>query len=354
MTKNMKMPTRQLGKNGPQVCAIGYGAMGMGAFYGKTDEQEALDALTWAADNGATFWDTADIYGTSEATIGKWFASTGRRKEIFLATKFGGRDLTPGSSGQPNNQPEYQRYRIETAFKTLQTDHIDLFYQHRIDPKVPVEVVMEGFRPYIEAGKISWIGLSECTAATLERAKAVPGVGERVVAAQMEFSPFELTLEKDGFLDAARKLGVAIVAYSPLGRGMITGRFKSPKDFEEGDFRVTLPRFSEENFPKNVQLVEKFQQVAQKYSATPGQIALAWILAEHPDFIPIPGSRGIPRLEENMAAAKIKLAPEDVKQLRAHVESADVVGTRYTEAGMQSTVGNCIPLAEWKGSQSSA
>ncbi|GLB39270.1 putative aldo keto reductase [Lyophyllum shimeji] len=343
-------PTRNLGKNGPSVSVIGLGAMGMGAFYGSSDEKQSLDTLTYAADRGVTFWDTADIYGTSEKIIGKWFAQTGRRSEIFLATKFGSMDLREGGDrSKPNSKPEYIHRQIQNSLKDLQTDHIDLYYQHRVDPEVPIEIVLETLRPFVENGTIRWIGLSEPSIATLKRAKAVKGVGDKVIAAQMEFSPFELSVEKTGFADAINEAGMAVVAYSPLGRGMVTGRFRSPKDFEPGDFRTYAPRFSEENFPKNLKVVDELQKIGEKYSATTSQITLAWILAEHPNFIPIPGVRNAERLEENARGAELTLAPEDVKAIRAVVEAAEVAGERYPESFMKSVVGDCIPLSEWNG-----
>ncbi|CCM00122.1 uncharacterized protein FIBRA_02149 [Fibroporia radiculosa] len=344
-------PTRQLGRNGPIVSAIGFGSMGIGAFYGNTDMDEAFRTLTYAADRGVTFWDTADMYGASEAVLGKWFIETGRRSEIFLATKWGGRDQTPGADpSKPNSKPSYIQHQLEKSLKDLKTDWIDLYYQHRVDPNVPIEVVLETLRPYVEGGKVKYIGLSECGIDVMKRARSVPGIGERVIACQMEFSPFELSLEKSGFVTAARELGVAVVAYSPLGRGLITGRYKSRADFDEDDRRLAFPRFSEAHFPKNLVLVDKFRAVANKYESTPGQIALAWILAEHPDFVPIPGTRSVTLLEENAKAAEIQLSSDDVKEIRATVEAAEVQGTRYPEEylkfGMKD---NCILLSEWKG-----
>jgi aryl-alcohol dehydrogenase-like predicted oxidoreductase len=218
-------PTRQLGRNGPFVSAIGFGAMGVGAFYGESDENNTQATLTRAADRGVTFWDTSDYYGTSETSIGSWFSKTGRRSEIFLATKFGGRDERPGGDkSKPLSKPSYILHQLQASLKALQTDYIDLYYQHRVDHDVPIEVVMETLRPAVENGTIKYLGLSECSLDTLRRAKAVPGIGEKVIAAQMEFSPFELYLEKTGFAAAAKELGVAIVAYSPLCRGLVSGR----------------------------------------------------------------------------------------------------------------------------------
>jgi aryl-alcohol dehydrogenase-like predicted oxidoreductase len=346
-------PTRQLGKNGPTVSVIGFGAMGIGDFYGKTNVEEAHATLSYAADRGVTFWDTSDMYRTSEVVLGKWFAKTGRRSEIFLATKWGARDMSKDSPAptKPNSMPSYILERLNNSLKDLQTDYIDLYYQHRVDPRVPIEVVLETLKPAVEKGTVRYIGLSECSIETLKRAKAVPGIGDKVVAAQVEFSPFELGIEKNGFAQAAKELGVAIVGYSPLCRGLVSGRFRSRADFEEGDHRLTMPRFSEENFPKNLELVDKFKEIADRKGASSSQIALAWILAEHPDFFPIPGCKNAERLEENAKGAEIKLTEEEIKEIRNFAEEAEaqVSGDRYNQAASASLEGNCIPLEEWKG-----
>ncbi|KAG6908481.1 hypothetical protein DXG01_004484 [Tephrocybe rancida] len=342
------LPTRKLGTNGPTVSAIGFGAMSMGAAYGKVDEEEAFITLTHAADRGMTFWDTADIYGDSEKLLGRWFSQTGRRSDIFLATKFGAYDLDVCDFNKPNSKPAYIRRRLENSLADLQTDYIDLYYQHRVDPEVPIEVVLETLRPFLEIGTIKWIALSEVSAATVRRAKAVKGVGEKVIAAQMEFSPFELSIEKNGFVDAIKEAGMAVVAYSPLARGLVTGKFRSRKDFEEGDMRLTRPKFSEENFPKNLKVVDALHKIGEKHGATGSQVTLAWILAEHPNFVPIPGSRNAQRLEENARGAEITLSKEDLEEIRSLVESAEVAGGRYPSSIIEST-GDCIPLSAWTG-----
>ncbi|KAF8884458.1 NADP-dependent oxidoreductase domain-containing protein [Infundibulicybe gibba] len=330
-------PTRQLGRNGPTVSALGFGAMGIGAFYGPSNDEECIKTLTYAADRGITFWDTADVYGTSETFLGKWFTETGRRDEIFLATKF-------GAGRSPNSKPDYIRGQLAKSLANLKTDHIDLYYQHRVDPDVPIEIVLQTLQPFVEKGQVRWIGLSECSAETLRRARAVPGVGEKVVAAQMEFSPFELGIEKTGFAAAAEEAGVAVVVYSPLSRGLVTGEYRSPADFAENDYRRMMPRFSPENFPKNLRVTDKLRDIAAKYNATPSQITLAWILAEHKNFVPIPGTRSIKRLEENAHGAEITLSAEDVSAIRAVAENADVAGARYSALPQ----GDCIPLSQWK------
>ncbi|KAI5123181.1 hypothetical protein M0805_003948 [Coniferiporia weirii] len=347
MSSILKIPMRRLGANGPMVSAIGLGTMGIGLFYGKTDEKAAYDALTYAADRGMTFWDCADIYGVAELTLARWFANTGRRSEIFLATKFGAWD-PEGTFGVLNSSPSYIKFALERSLQRLGTDYIDLYYQHRVDPDVPIEVVLETLREPVEKGVIRWIGLSECSAQTLRRARVVQGVGERIIAAQMEFSPFSLDIERNGVSDAAREGGIGIVAYSPLGRGMATGSYRSRADFAADDLRLVLPRFSEENFPKNLELADKLKFFADKYRATPGQVTLAWILAEN--YIPIPGCRSTARVEENARGAELILEQEDVRAIRALVEAADVIGERYNSGLLLDSIrGECISLEEWKG-----
>ncbi|KAJ6578895.1 NADP-dependent oxidoreductase domain-containing protein [Mycena vulgaris] len=343
-----QFPTRQLGANGPIVSSLGFGTMGIGAYYGKTDKAEAFKTLSRAADINLTFWDTADIYGDSEEVLGEWFAQTGRRAEIFLATKFGAIDLrddAPKKAFAPCSDPAYIVQAFARSLARLQTSYVDLYYQHRVDKDVPIEVVLETLRPFVEGRQIRWLGLSECSAATLRRAKAVKGIGERVVAVQMEYSPFDLEIETNGLLEAARETGVGVVAYSPLGRGLLTGKYRSREDFEEGDYRRTLPRFSEENFPKNLALVDHLQSIADKHRATSGQVTLAWILAEHPDFFPIPGTRSVARLEENARGAEIALPAEDVEAIRGWATAADIKGARKRAEHMSD--GECIELAEW-------
>ncbi|TDL15047.1 Aldo/keto reductase [Rickenella mellea] len=347
-----KVPTRQLGRNGPKVSAIGLGTMGMGAFYGKTDNDEAFETLTYAADRGMTFWDCADIYGDAETKIGEWLKKTGRRSEIFLASKFGSVDIRTNvldPTNPPISTPSYIKFAFNRTMKNLGVEYLDLYYQHRVDPKVPIEVVLESLREFVDSGKVHWIGLSECSAATLRRAKAVPGVGDKVIAVQMEYSPFSLDIEKSGFVKVAEELGVAVVAYSPLGRGLVSGRYRSRADFDADDVRLWLPRFTEENFPKNLVLTDMIKSIGERYHSSSSQITLAWILASYSYMFPIPGSRGIKRVEENAGGADIKITEEDVLAIRKLSEEADVGGERYPEMIMKTMEGNCIPLAEWKG-----
>jgi len=286
-----------------------------------------LDAVY---DSGCTFWDTADIYGDNEELIGKWFKKTGKRNEIFLATKFGG-----GNSGESGRMiradPEYVHEAFNKSLSKLGVDSINLYYLHRADRTVPIEHTVAAMAELVKAGKVKYLGLSEISASTLRRAHAVHPIS----AIQVEYSPFTLNIESIGLLKAARELGVKIVAYSPLGRGLLTGRYKSPDDFGEGDFRKFVPRYSKENFPNILKLADGLKEIGKKYNATAGQIALAWVLAQGEDFIPIPGTTRLKNLKENMEAGKIKLSPEDVQAVRRVAGNANAdQGDRYPEAYM--------------------
>ncbi|TDL15043.1 Aldo/keto reductase [Rickenella mellea] len=349
----IEVPSRQLGRNGPIVSALGFGAMGIGAFYGKTDKDEAFKALTHAADCGMTFWDCADIYGGTEAALGNWFNRTGRRNEIFLATKFGARDPTKAihdsSLSSPNSKPSYIREALKRSLEKLGGDYIDLYYQHRVDPNVPIEIVLETLREFVDNGKVKWIGLSECSIDTMRRAKAVPGIGEKVIAAQMEFSPFCLDIIKSGFLQAARELGVTIVAYSPLGKGMISGRYRCRSDFDADDIRLLFPRFSEENFSRNLILADSVKAISEKYNATPSQITLSWIMSAYPDFIPIPGCRTVERVQENAGSVSVALTDDDIEDISKLSEDADVGGERLPSNLLTNVRGDCLLLGDWNG-----
>ncbi|CAA7270045.1 unnamed protein product [Cyclocybe aegerita] len=344
-------PLRTLGKNGPAVTPVGLGLMAIGAHYGAPSTQEEVDTLlTHAVKVGARFWDTSDVYGDSQNKIGNWLAhNSDQRKNIFLCTKYGYCRLpTENTFSGACSDPAYVPQALEASLAALQTDYIDLYYQHRVDPKVPIEVVLESLRPAVESGKVRWLGLSECSVDTLKRAKKVKGLGEKVIAVQLEYSPFTLDVEKNGMADACKELGVSLVAYSPLGRGLVSGRYRSRADLDPQDGRLWLPRFSEENFHKNLLIVDKLKAVADRIGCTPSQVTLAWILAEHPDWAVIPGSRSIDRLEENTKASEVVLSPEDVKHLRKLVEEAEVAGNRYMDSLMGETYANSLPLAEWR------
>jgi len=301
--------------------------MGISAFYGKPlPDEERLKILDAVYENGCTMWDTADVYADSEELIGKWFKRTGKRNEIFLATKFGLRSGVPGRT--VNGDPDYVHRAFESSLSRLGVDSVELYYLHRPDPKVPIEKTVGAMAELVKAGKLKYIGLSECSVSTLRRAHAV----HPITALQVEYSPFTLDIEdeKVGLLKTARELGIAIVAYSPLGRGLITGQYKSPDDFEEGDFRRMVPRYSKENFPNILKLADGLKKIGERHNATAGQVALAWLLAQGPDVVPIPGTTKIDRLKENLGAVNVTLTPEELEEVRKVADSADHVnGARY-------------------------
>ncbi|EIN05498.1 Aldo/keto reductase [Punctularia strigosozonata HHB-11173 SS5] len=348
MSSTKPFPTRKLA--GEDVSAIGYGAMGIGNIaYGTSQSEDErlkvrfrptfLDALY---ESGCTFWDTANIYGDSEDLIGKWFAKTGLRSKIFLATKFGiGFEFENGVCGKP----EYARQSCETSLKRLGIDTIDLYYLHRPDPTVPIEETVLALKELVKEGKVRHIGLSEPSAATLRRAHAI----HPIAAVQVEYSPFTLDIEdpKINLLATARELGVKIIAYSPIGRGLLTGRYKSPDDFEEGDFRKIVARYSAENFPNILRLVDGLAEIGKRHGATAGQVALAWLLAQGEDVIPIPGTTQLKYLKENLGAVDVKLTPEEVKEVKEIAHKADATqGDRYPPFMMKALFAD---TPEWKG-----
>ncbi|TFK47822.1 Aldo/keto reductase [Heliocybe sulcata] len=337
----MPLPTSRIGND--SVTAIGYGAMGIGSVaYGKADsEEERLKFLDALYESGCTNWDTANVYGDSEELIGKWFSKTGKRKEIFLATKGGVRPPQPNRL--VNGEAEYIKECIQTSLKKLQTDHIDLYYLHRADPTVPIEITVGAMAELVKVGKVKYLGLSEISAATLRRAHAVHPIS----AIQVEYSPFTLDIEdeKIGLLKAARELGVAVIAYSPLGRGLLTGRYKSPDDFEEDDFRSLIPRYSKENFPNILKIVDGLKAIGERHGATAGQVALAWLLAQGDDIIPIPGTKSLKYLKENLGAASVKLTKEEVAEVRVIAEKADAAqGFRYPPSMVDHLFTDTPPL----------
>ncbi|KAL2041262.1 hypothetical protein N7G274_006207 [Stereocaulon virgatum] len=323
-----QLPTRKLGKNGPEVTALGFGAMGLSAFYGAPEpDEERFKVLDRAYELGERNWDSADVYMDNEDLIGKWFKRTGKRDQIFLATKFSNH-FVDGQMAQ-RSDPEYVRQACEKSLQRLGIPTIDLYYCHRLDGKTPIEKTVEAMAQLKKEGKIKYLGLSEVSSTSLRRACKV----HHIDAVQIEYSPFTLDIESPeiALLKTCRELGVATIAYSPLGRGMLTGAYKSPADFEEGDFRKYAPRFSEENFPKNLKLADEIGAIAKKKGCTAGQLTLAWLLAQGDDIIPIPGTKKIKYLEENMKALDIKLTKEEEKEIRKAVESAEVHGLRYPE-----------------------
>ncbi|KAF2460330.1 aldo-keto reductase [Lineolata rhizophorae] len=337
-----KFPQRKLGDE--LVSAIGLGCMGMSIVLSSgTNDEESLKVLTEAADMGITFWDTSDYYGpfTNEELIGRWFKETGRRDEIFLATKFAHK-IVDGRF-EVHGEPDHVKDACAASLKRLQTDRIDLYYQHRVDPKTPIEKTVEAMAQLKKEGKIRYLGLSECSARTLQRAHNV----HPIAAVQMEFSPFALEIEstQTNLLKTARELGVKIVAYSPLGRGFLTGNIKSRDDFDEMDRRKMFPRFSEENFAGNLRLVEALASIANEKGCTSGQLALAWVLAQGDDFIPIPGTKHVKYLKENAGALNVELSKEDDARIRKTIESVGgSKGARYPEPFLSHCFGDSPEL----------
>ncbi|GES74882.1 aldo/keto reductase [Rhizophagus clarus] len=324
------MSLRELDNTGVKISAIGLGCMGMSDFYGSFDEQENIDVLNRAIDLGCTFWDTSDIYGNGANEILLSKVLKDKRDKVFLCTKFGSLRDSNGAFIGASGKPEYVRQACERSLKRLGVDYIDLYYQHRMDPNTAIEDTVDALAKLVKEGKIKYIGLSECSADTLRRAYKV----HPIAAIQMEYSPWTLHIETNGIMEACRELGVTIVAYSPLGRGFLTGKYKSIDDFEPDDIRRSFPRFQGENFDKNLELVRKFEEFANKKGVTPGQLCLAWVLAQGDNIVAIPGTRRIKYLEENFESTKIHLTPEESSEIRQIINSIEITGTRYDEEQM--------------------
>ncbi|MNK27239.1 General stress protein 69 [compost metagenome] len=326
------MQTRTLGRNGPTVSALGLGCMGMSAFYGgRGSDAEATAVIHRALALGVTLLDTADMYGphTNEVLVGKAIAD--RRDQVFLATKFGIRmEPTDPRARNVDGRPEYVIAACEASLQRLGVDHIDLYYQHRVDPNVPIEDTVGAMARLVEQGKVRFLGLSEASAGTIRRAHAV----HPITAVQTEYSLWSRDPEDNGVLATVRELGIGFVPYSPLGRGFLTGAIRSPADFDADDYRRQSPRFQGENVDRNLALVDAVTAMANAKGVSPGQLALAWVLAQGQDLVPIPGTKRIAYLEENLGALQVTLSADEQARIDAIFPPDAAAGPRYAEAAM--------------------
>jgi aryl-alcohol dehydrogenase-like predicted oxidoreductase len=327
--KMFQVGKRRLGKDGPEVSAIGLGCMGMSEFYGSGSEQESIATIHHALDRGVNFLDTADMYGVgrNEELVGR--AIRGRRDEVFLATKFGNVRGPNGEFLGVKGDPAYVRSACENSLRRLGVEVIDLYYQHRVDPNVPIEDTVGEMSRLQQEGKVRYLGLSEAAPRTIRAANAT----SRITAVQTELSLWSRDAEAD-VLPTVRELGIGYVAYSPLGRGFLTGQFKSPDDFPEDDFRKNHPRFQGENFRKNIQLVEEVEAMAKEKGCTTAQLALAWVLAQGEDIVPIPGTKQVRYLDQNIGALEVNITDEDLRRLDEILPPGAAAGQRYHERGM--------------------
>jgi aryl-alcohol dehydrogenase-like predicted oxidoreductase len=320
------MQKRRLGNEGLEVSAQGLGCMGMSEFYGSADEGEAIATIQRALDLGISFLDTADMYGpfTNEKLVGR--AIAGRRDEVVLATKFGNERGEDGSFLGINGKPDYVRAACDASLERLGVEHIDLYYQHRVDKTVPIEETVGAMAELVEQGKVRHLGLSEASPETIRRAHAVHPIS----ALQTEYSLWTRDPE-DAVLPTVRELGIGFVAYSPLGRGFLSGAITKPDDLAEDDFRRRNPRFQGANFDKNLELVERVREIAAERDVTPGQLALAWLLHRGDDVVPIPGTKRREYLEENAAASEIELSAEELERIDAAAPAGGTAGDRYPD-----------------------
>lgn len=325
------MEKRTLGRGGLKVSALGLGCMGMSWAYGPADDQESLKVLQRALELGVNFWDTAEIYGPfkNEELLGKALRTV-KRDQVVIATKFAWEFGPNGERVRRNSKPEHIKKTIEGSLKRLGTDYIDLYYQHRLDPETPIEETVGALKDLIQAGKIRHYGLSEVGPATIRRAHKVHPIG----AVQSEYSLWERGVEAH-VLPTLRELGVGFVPYSPMGRGFLTGTFQKKEDIPQGDWRQSNPRFQGENFDHNLRLVEDVKKIAAEYKATPAQIALAWLLHQGPEIVPIPGTKRVKYLEENAKAADLKLPASAWTELNKTLAAFKPAGLRYPEDAMQ-------------------
>jgi len=320
----------ELGKTGVKVSQLGLGCMGMSEFYGAADEEESMKVLNISIDAGVDFLDTADAYGAgeNEKLLAKILKT--RRKEIFICTKFGFMRGEDKSWKGINGKPEYVKQACEASLKRLQVDYIDLYYLHRVDPETPIEDTVRAMAELVKEGKVKYIGLSEVSAATLRKAHAI----HPIAALQSEYSLWSLDVETD-IIPTCRELGISLVAYSPLGRGFLTGQIKKFEDLAVDDWRRSNPRFQGENFSKNLELVHQLEQIAKKKGCTASQLALAWVMAQGDDIIPIPGTKRVKYQQENLGALTVKLTREEVDHIGKLARTIEIKGTRYTEQSMK-------------------